>query len=145
MKLTRKMIVEMTANGIEAPGIEDTNDVLEFCTELITYINESENCFWAAFESPDTYVGNVVIDAGHKSALRVMVAPGQINFLLGDCGLVSEVAFASIGVIIFTMGYFGIKLDLSGLSVTNPIPEGGKSFIDENDKTYDDPTEFDWI
>ena len=135
----------MTANGIELPGIEDINDVIDFCTELIEYINESENCFWAAFESPDVYPGKVVIDAGHKSALRVMVSPGQLIFTLGDCGLVGEVAFASIGVIIFSLGYFGIKLDLTGLAPTNPIPEGGKSFFDENDKTYDDPNAFDFV
>ncbi len=145
MKLTKQHIIDMTANGMELPEVEDINDVIQFCSELIEYINQSENDFWAAFESPDVYPGKVVIDSGHKSALRVMVTPGQLTFTLGDHGMVGAVAFAAIGVIVFTLGYCGVPLDLSGLSPLNEIPEGGKTFVDNNSKDDHNPDEFDWI
>jgi len=153
VKLTKELLAELIADGIDLSEVHDMNDVVHFCDGLIEYVNESDNNCWATYDTPSedngSYPGRVLL--GHKGApdLKVVVSPGIVIFKMGESCNLMGLGFVAIGAIIYTLRYKRCEVDLSALHDAFELKplniiKPGKTPADKNVK-YEDPDEFDFV
>jgi len=153
VKLTKELLVELVADGMDLSEVHDINDVVHFCDGLIEYVNESDNNCWATYdthaEDNGSYPGRILL--GHLGApdLKVVVSPGLLQFKTGDSNNLMGLGFVAIGVIIYTLRYKDCEVDLAGLHEAFELKplniiKPSKTPVDENVK-YEDPDEFDFV